>query len=1473
LDAGGFNVKIEVEQSSETVRETTSSQHVDIYHYENLNSKGSRYPRTVWDTLGCIGNYSITFTVDSKNQQSEGNELDNFISLEIQIIPTSPASSQRRVLINEIYYDPITSGEPEEYIALYNPTELHMNISKWLLEDGEGIVRFPEDTFISPGDTVIITQDAGEFEIVFGYLPDFEISDCLETVPDMEIPDYGFKLTNTGDEIMLRTKQRHQIDTVAYGNSDFNGTGWHGPPVPPVSEGMVLKRNFKNTITGLHSINIDTNTSFDWQSFRKTVPGQSDFSIQTFEDFCNVSAFITPDCSLDALLPLLRTANSSIDIATYIFTNEQIKNELVVALNRKVTVRMLLSGELGNNPEGDGLDMDTIPEQEWQLVSELYAHGARIQFMASQPEAVVMSRYSKINIKYIIVDNKAVLITTENFGNKGFPNRPGYGNRGFGVIIEHPELALYLTEIFEYDWNKSRRDSISFDPQRPVFKDVGSHHPFESNDEYSSTTVQEDNSESNGYLYDPQFDQITVNEYTKIIPVIGPDNIFLKSSVLELIGSAKTSLSITLFHCDLYWLSDSANYNGLNPFLEAVITAAQNGVGVKLLLDPHGFSPDLLYNNSSTSNNDYSDNGNLHILKYINQFSDNWDLEARLAYLTGLDYLHGNIIIVDSESVLLSSFHWGLSELSSNRELGVIVNNPSIAGYFQEAFTFDWELAPRIYQPADNQLNSIIITEIYYDTYLTSEPEEYFALYNPTEGQIDLGGWFISDGEGTLWFPNHIILEPEGLIYITRSAYEFYSTFNFWPDFEFINNSDPTIQNIMIVGGLFQLSNSGDEIILMDRSGKIIDVVIYGSSGYCGVNWNGVPVPDVSEGRILKRNFDDNSGIFIDTDTKDDWQNLREYYPGQSQFALKTFTLTNVNASKPTLCTFVSPDSSYDCIYRELCSVKKSVYINVYQFEHEKFANLLIELAENGMDVRVLLEGDPVGGLSNSGRELAYKMKLAGCSVRLMITDPSRDIFDRYAVNHGKYAVLDDCTVIVMSENWKETGIPADPTSGNRGTGVIIHDKDTAQYFTSLFMEDSAIVHKDIMEFDSNDPKYGWEVGKVTSNQFEDNFSKLQPAGDYQPRFPAQEFFGRIEITPVISPDHSLLESGSILEMLGSAKESILIEQLQFYRFWNSYTGASQSNLYLEEILDAARRGCDVNILLDSAYIDHSDNVNDNAQVVKYINTLAIEEGLESNLKARLINLDDRTGRNQLVKVHNKGIIVDGQTVYVGSMNWGFGGPIKNREVGVIISHTGVAKYFKSVFWFDWNLTLNNKIETALPYSTSLRFTKTDVTLNCGLAIFNTNRTDSISIDLTLNVYKTGNGHNNFDLLAILNRTRLQLNPESCETLEITITLVEKTSEIIDSSQTMEDLWVSDNNIIFMLELRSAALNMTTTSLWLEILYRENPYANWSSNTTSGIKSEPWTYRDLEAWKVLAIVILTMITISVVRDMVGRRNK
>ncbi len=62
--------------------------------------------------------------------------------------------------------------------------------------------------------------------------------------------------------------------------------------------------------------------------------------------------------------------------------------------------------------------------------------------------------------------------------------------------------------------------------------------------------------------------------------------------------------------------------------------------------------------------------------------------------------------------------------------------------------------------------------------------------------------------------------------------------------------------------------------------------------------------------------------------------------------------------------------------------------------------------------------------------------------------------------------------------------------------------------------------------------------------------------------------------------------------------------------------------------------------------------------------------------------------------VHNKGFVVDGEVIALGSENWSGDGVERNRDASLIIYHAGAANYFEEIFLHDWTTLAKQKLST-----------------------------------------------------------------------------------------------------------------------------------------------------------------------------------
>jgi phosphatidylserine/phosphatidylglycerophosphate/cardiolipin synthase-like enzyme len=450
--------------------------------------------------------------------------------------------------------------------------------------------------------------------------------------------------------------------------------------------------------------------------------------------------------------------------------------------------------------------------------------------------------------------------------------------------------------------------------------------------------------------------------------------------------------------------------------------------------------------------------------------------------------------------------------------------------------------------------------------------------------------------------------------------------------------------------GPFKLSDKGAAIVLKDRWNKTIDELVYGEAPLPD-GWKGVPLSLPARGRIIERKSE------IDTNGKEDWKAYRII--GQSSFGHTEFAFNG------NITVFVSPDSAYSTLKKEIKNASKSIFLNLYEFTNPGLAWEIVNASKKGVKVYLLLEGGPVGGIDKEEVALLNLLSKVGCEVRFMVNSPSELRFCPYPFNHAKYAVVDNESLIIHSANWDLNGIPLNPTFGNREWGATIEDETIARYFSNLFFTDCNPLLLYSVALDESQ----YLNQTIEHSDIFGNINNTSLSGDYNPKFLAKEIKGSFSLIPILSPDNSLKE---ITQLIRSAKDSILIEQLYFYE-----RIGSEKNSLLEELLEAKERGVKIKVLLNfnPDYSRWGMDTNDQNQAT-------VDFLLENGIEARLLY----TNSTPLTNLHNKAMIVDSEKVLLSSINFNANGLLKNREVGVIIQNGEVSIYFEQVFNYDWGI-------------------------------------------------------------------------------------------------------------------------------------------------------------------------------------------
>ncbi len=210
-------------------------------NYTSMERRDSQSPDspTNWgsnDTLTRNG-------LDAKGQPINGTPKQaNSLSVPPPPSPTplpTPTPSPL-ILISEFLYDGLTpSTEGDEFVELCNPNGATVDLVGYKVGDaetvgGEGMYQFP-NTMVAVNQCVVIAKNADQFQVRFGFAPNFEVVVSgngyhdNESVPNLDKykrwSSGSWALANDGDELLLLDPNDQIMDSVAYRNGNYEMLG------------------------------------------------------------------------------------------------------------------------------------------------------------------------------------------------------------------------------------------------------------------------------------------------------------------------------------------------------------------------------------------------------------------------------------------------------------------------------------------------------------------------------------------------------------------------------------------------------------------------------------------------------------------------------------------------------------------------------------------------------------------------------------------------------------------------------------------------------------------------------------------------------------------------------------------------------------------------------------------------------------------------------------------------------------------------------------------------------------------------------------------------------------------------------------------------------------------------------------------------------------------------------------------------
>ncbi|MER8802307.1 phospholipase D-like domain-containing protein [Mesorhizobium sp. M0998] len=362
---------------------------------------------------------------------------------------------------------------------------------------------------------------------------------------------------------------------------------------------------------------------------------------------------------------------------------------------------------------------------------------------------------------------------------------------------------------------------------------------------------------------------------------------------------------------------------------------------------------------------------------------------------------------------------------------------------------------------------------------------------------------------------------------------------------------------------------------------------------------------------------------------------------------------------RDVLC-HVGPDAGWPTLITFLSDTRTSLTVTMYEMTADYIVDELAAIGQGTKaDLALVLQED-----ANETASVA-RLRTAWDGTRFtyakaVVSGPKKVFANSF---HSKVAVRDHTTMWLSSGNWSphsQPQVPAGPNPtiyrlGNREWHVVINDAVLSGIFEKFIMYDLETA-ADIAS-EETAPLMP-ELFVPESAFLELEATAVQPAPFAPKRIIRSKAEPAISVQPLMTPDNY---GQAILDLIGSARNSLFMQ-------YSYIRGPKNNDLYrdlLKAVAERMKKGVDVRVIVDGRN----------------------EAPADVDLVLAL-GWDSARWRRQTSKVHNKGIIIDGQKTVVGSQNWSSDGTQINRDASLVFDDRDIAGYYDNVFQFDWaNLT------------------------------------------------------------------------------------------------------------------------------------------------------------------------------------------
>lgn len=811
------------------------------------------------------------------------------------------------LLISEVLFNPDSDEPAGEWIELYNRGDSPLTLADYLVGDAEsfgdreGMFCFPQGSTIGPGQVIVIANQADTFLADYGFVPDFEMASSHPDVPDLikcvSWASGGINLNNTEDEVIILGRDFDVLDAVSWGSSAFA----FNPPAFGVSKGHSLERRPGN---------MDSDSAMDWLDQPDPKPGEVDLSLPI--------PYLTgtPSPEQTTTYPVCGEETLLVSEVLYdpIGSGEPDSEWLEIFNPSRLPVDLACIRVGDEELAGGGEGMLSFPGNAILIPSEVFviAHNGAAFFLNygfypdfemvdSDPDVPDMIKYiswsgGSVNLnntgdEVLLLNNQDTVIDSVSWGNSNFSFDPSIELVQEGHSLER--MPADLDNDTALDWI----DQISPNP--------GQVHTTEP---ISTPTVTQ--SPTN------QVKTSTATATLTRTPTMTPTGTRTSTPSSTPIPCGNESLLLTevMYDPDIgvdpdgEWV-EIYNESGIDVYLACVKIGdeetAGGGEGM-FTFPPSGIiHPGEVVVVANRSTSFYSSFGFKPDFEMIDSDPYVPDTIRYTSWASGnvnLSNQGDDVLILNHSDAVLDALSWGSSTFAFNPSAQLVNEGHSlerIPANQDNNVAADWmdqpapspgsinliaptetptstptgtvtPTATKTQTPAPAEVE-VLITEVLYNPLDDISDREWIEIFNTGSSPIDLSNFKIGDeetssgSEGMFKFPDGASIEVGEVLVVANNATSFHAVYGFFPDFE-MSSSNPLVPDMIMYtawsSGNVNMSNSGDEVLLLGNSDSIVDLVAYGNSPYPNFQ---PAVPAVSSGHSIARvPADGDTNTFLD---------------------------------------------------------------------------------------------------------------------------------------------------------------------------------------------------------------------------------------------------------------------------------------------------------------------------------------------------------------------------------------------------------------------------------------------------------------------------------------------------------------------------------------------------------------------------------------------------------------------------------